>query len=81
VRITTELTRLKLPYAEPQGNFVFFDTGMPLARFTERMRARNILVGRRFAPYDNWCRITIGTESEVDAFLTALPAVTGRAAG
>jgi len=34
VRITTELTRLKLQYAEPQGNFVFFDTGMPLKRFT-----------------------------------------------
>src|SRR5215467_1748147 len=74
-RITTELTRLKLPYAEPQGNFVFFDTGMPLKRFTELMRARNILVGRRFAPYENWCRITIGTEPEVDSFLAALPAV------
>ncbi len=79
VRITTELARLKLRYAEPQGNFVFFDTGMPLKDFTERMRARNILVGRRFKPYDNWCRITIGTETEVDAFLAALPAVTGRA--
>ncbi|HUO19251.1 MAG TPA: histidinol-phosphate transaminase [Steroidobacteraceae bacterium] len=79
VRITTELVRLKLPYAEPQGNFVFFDTGMPLKRFTERMRARNILVGRRFPPFENWCRITIGTESEVEAFLAALPAVTGQA--
>jgi histidinol-phosphate aminotransferase len=79
VRITTELTRLGLPYAEPQGNFVFFDTGMPLKRFTELMRSRNILVGRHFAPYDNWCRITIGTEREVEAFLAALPAVTGRA--
>jgi histidinol-phosphate aminotransferase len=79
LRITTELSRLKLPYAEPQGNFVFFDTGMPLKRFTELMRARNILVGRRFAPYDNWCRITIGTEPEVEAFLSALPEVTGRA--
>lgn len=75
VRITTGLARLKLAYAEPQGNFVFFDTGMPLKRFTELMRARNILVGRRFAPYDSWCRITIGTETEVEAFLTALPAV------
>lgn len=75
VRITTALTALKLRYAEPQGNFVFFDTGMPLKRFTELMRERNILVGRRFAPYDSWCRITIGTEPEVDAFLNALPAV------
>jgi histidinol-phosphate aminotransferase len=71
-RITTELTRLKRRYAEPQGNFVFFDTGMPLDRFTALMRERNILVGRLFAPYDTWCRITIGTEPEVSAFLRAL---------
>jgi histidinol-phosphate aminotransferase len=71
-RITAELTRLKLRYADPQGNFVFFDTGMPLARFSELMRQRNILVGRQFPPYDSWCRITIGTEPEVTAFLGAL---------
>ena len=71
-RITAELTRLKLRYAEPQGNFVFFDTGMPLARFGDLMRQRNILVGRLFPPYDTWCRITSGTEPEVTAFLGAL---------
>jgi histidinol-phosphate aminotransferase len=78
-RITAELTRLKLRYAEPQGNFVFFDTGMPLTRFTELMRSRNILVGRLFPPYDTWCRITIGTEPEVEEFLGALRAVTTNA--
>ena len=75
-KITTELTKLGLRYAVPQGNFVFFDTGMPLAQFTERMKARNILVGRPFPPYDRWCRITIGTEPEVAAFLDALHSVT-----
>jgi histidinol-phosphate aminotransferase len=74
-RITKELTGLGLAYAEPQGNFVFFDTGKPLERFTELMKARNILVGRHFPPYDNWCRITIGTEPEVTAFLEALHAI------
>jgi histidinol-phosphate aminotransferase len=71
-RITAELGSLQLRYAEPQGNFVFFDTGMPLARFTSLMRERNILVGRLFPPYDTWCRISIGTEPEVTAFLKAL---------
>ena len=74
-KITAELTSLGLRYAVPQGNFVFFDTGMPLARFTELMQARNILVGRLFPPYDTWCRITIGTEPEVAAFLDALHSV------
>ncbi len=71
-RITAGLRDLKLRCAEPQGNFVFFDTGMPLARFTSLMRERNILVGRLFPPFDTWCRITIGTEPEVTAFLRAL---------
>ena len=74
-RITRELTGLGLAYAEPQGNFVFFNTGKPLERFTELMHARNILVGRPFPPYDTWCRITIGTEPEVTAFLQALHAI------
>jgi histidinol-phosphate aminotransferase len=79
-RITTGLTQLGLKYAVPQGNFVFFDTGMPLARFTELMKAHNILVGRLFPPYDTWCRITIGTEPEVTAFLDALHSVAARRA-
>ncbi len=74
-RITAELANLKLRCAEPQGNFVFFDTGMPLARFTTLMRERNILVGRPFPPFDTWCRVTIGTEPEVSAFLQALRAI------
>jgi histidinol-phosphate aminotransferase len=78
-RITGELTRMGLTYAQPQGNFVFFDTGTSLAQFTDFMKARNILVGRRFAPYDNWCRITVGTEPEVEAFLRGLRAYGGRA--
>jgi histidinol-phosphate aminotransferase len=71
-RIITELSRMGLSYAQPQGNFVFFDTGAALAQFSDFMKARNILVGRRFPPYDNWCRITIGTEPEVEAFLQGL---------
>ena len=74
LRITTQLAQLHLRYAEPQGNFVFFDTGMPLAVFSERMKARQVLVGRLFPPFDTWCRITVGTEGEVERFLGALVA-------
>jgi histidinol-phosphate aminotransferase len=63
-RITDELTRLGFAYAKPQTNFVFFDTGAPLERFDRFMKARNILV----------CRITIGTEPEVEAFIQGLQA-------
>jgi histidinol-phosphate aminotransferase len=73
-RITDELTRLGLGFAKPQTNFVFFDTGAPLERFDRFMKTRNILVGRLFPPYSNWCRITIGTEPEVEAFIQGLRA-------
>ena len=78
-RITEELTRLKRRYADPQGNFVFFDTGMPLGRFSELMLQRRILVGRHFAPYDSWCRITVGTEAEVHRFLRRLREISAAA--
>jgi histidinol-phosphate aminotransferase len=79
-RLTAELARLHLPYAEPHGNFVFFDTGAPISQFTEFMRHRNIAVGRRFPPYDNWCRVTIGTDPQVDAFIEGVRAFAGAAA-
>lgn len=73
-RLTAELARRHFPYAEPHGNFVFFDTGMPIKQFTEFMRQRNIAVARRFPPYDNWCRVTIGTDPQIDAFIEGLQA-------
>jgi histidinol-phosphate aminotransferase len=79
-RITDELTKLGLDFAKPQTNFVFFDTGAPLERFDRFMKTRNILVGRLFPPYTNWCRITIGTEPEVEAFIQGLRAYGGKRA-
>jgi histidinol-phosphate aminotransferase len=73
-RLTAELARLHFPYAEPHGNFVFFDTGVPIKQFTEFMLHRNIAVGRRFPPFENWCRITIGTEPQMEAFIAGVRA-------
>ena len=79
-RLTAELARLHFPYAEPHGNFVFFDTGVPIKQFTEFMQRRNIAVGRRFPPFENWCRVTIGTDPQIDAFIEGLQAFRARAA-
>jgi histidinol-phosphate aminotransferase len=73
-RLTAELARLHFPYAEPHGNFVFFDAGVPIKQFSEFMLHRNIAVGRRFPPFENWCRVTIGTDSQMDAFIAGVRA-------
>ena len=77
--ITNELAAQGLRYADAQGNFVFFDTGMPHERFAKAMLAEHVVVGRPFPPYANWCRITVGTETETAWFLQALRRI--RAAG
>jgi histidinol-phosphate/aromatic aminotransferase/cobyric acid decarboxylase-like protein len=38
------------------------------------MRHRNIVVARRFPPYENWCRVTIGTDPQIDAFIEGVRA-------
>jgi histidinol-phosphate aminotransferase len=74
MRVHGTIDKLGLPRTEAQGNFVFFDTRMPVERFRERMLAQGIKVGRRFEGYDTWSRVTIGRREEMDRFLAALPA-------
>lgn len=53
-------------------NFVFFDTGGPLADFAAAMRREGYLVGRPFPPYDTWCRVSMGTVAQMQGFAAAL---------
>jgi histidinol-phosphate aminotransferase len=64
-------------YAEPQGNFVFFHTGMPIQAFQEKMRARNVAVARPFPPLLDWARISVGTPEEMAMCHAALRKVLG----
>jgi len=76
-RVHAALDRMGRPHTDAQGNFVFFDTGMPVQQFRDRMLAKGIRVGRPFEGYDTWSRVTIGRREEVDLFLAALPGALG----
>lgn len=71
------LDELGCRYAVPQGSFVFFQTGRPITEFQAAMRAEGILVARPFAPLFDWCRITIGTEEEMNLAHAAIRKVLG----
>lgn len=71
------LDNLGCHYAVPQGSFVFFQTGRPIAKFQAAMRAEGILVARPFPPLLDWCRITIGTEEEMMRTHAAIRKVLG----
>jgi len=65
---------LGLRYTKSQANFVMFDTGTPVREFIAAMRQKNIAVGRPFAPYDTWCRVSMGKLEQMPQFLDALRA-------
>ena len=64
-------------YAEPQGNFVFFHTGMPIATFQAKMRAENVAIARPFPPLLDWARISIGKPEEMTMCHAALRKIFG----
>jgi histidinol-phosphate aminotransferase len=72
---TGALRQLQRPFVdEGRGNFVFFDTGAPVATFIAAMRTAGYLVGRRFPPYDTWARVSMGTVPQLQGFAAALAA-------
>jgi histidinol-phosphate aminotransferase len=82
--LCAQLTKDARPFIPSQANFIMLDMGTDVKPVIEQFRAHNIIVGRRFAAMPNFLRVTIGTQPETEAFLTALreisPAHPARAA-
>lgn len=92
VQVTSELDRLGVKYAEPQGAFVYFNSGLDAAVIQKHMRDRKILIGGgraevsetpRAAPpgrstAGTWCRVSLGTAEEMDLFLGELGKLLGK---
>ncbi len=82
--LCVQLTKDSRPFIPSQANFIMLDLGTDVKPIIKEFRARNIIVGRRFAAMPNFLRVTIGTQPETEAFLAALreisPANPARAA-
>ncbi|PIQ48181.1 MAG: aminotransferase [Cytophagales bacterium CG12_big_fil_rev_8_21_14_0_65_40_12] len=63
---------LGLEYIPSNTNFIFFKTGRDIKTFNKQMLENGVLVGRPFPPYNDWCRISMGTIEEVQVFNKAL---------
>jgi histidinol-phosphate aminotransferase len=55
---------LKRHFTQSNGNFVFFETGIPHGEFSAALLKRGVEIGRAFPPYDRWARISIGLPQE-----------------
>jgi len=67
-----ELTKDGRSFIPSEANFMMIDMGMDVQPIIEQFAARNILVGRRFPSMNNFLRVTVGTQPEIEAFVAAL---------
>jgi histidinol-phosphate aminotransferase len=62
--------------SNPQASFVFFEVGMPSKDFADKMMTEGVkVVGRSWPEYDNWTRICVGEDWELDRCDAALKKV------
>jgi histidinol-phosphate aminotransferase len=70
--LCTWLRGKKIPFIDPQANFLMIDVGRPVKEVGPQMLAQGIAVGRAFPPYDKLMRVSIGTDAEMVKFRAAL---------
>ncbi len=65
------------PFApNPQASFLFLDVGMPNKAFAAKMADEGVLVvGRTWAGFENWTRICVGEDWELDRCASAIKKV------
>jgi histidinol-phosphate aminotransferase len=73
--LCTWLRSKKIPFIDPQANFLMIDVGRPVKEVGPQMLAQGIAVGRTFPPYDKLMRVSIGTDAEMAKFRMALSKV------
>lgn len=71
----SELEKLGLKSIPSQANFIMFDCKKPVVPLIKAMKEKNVAVGRLFPAYPNHMRLTIGKQSEMEAFVTAFKQV------
>jgi histidinol-phosphate aminotransferase len=54
-----------------QANFFQVDVKRPGPEFAKAMTAEHIHIGRTWKAMPNYCRITVGTQPEMDKFMVA----------
>jgi histidinol-phosphate aminotransferase len=70
--LASELAKDGRTFIPSEANFMMIDMGTDVQPIIEQFAARNILVGRRFPSMNNFLRVTIGTQPEVETFVAML---------
>ncbi|MGB0037100.1 MAG: histidinol-phosphate transaminase [Candidatus Acidiferrales bacterium] len=69
--VTDQLGKDGWTVVPSEANFVMIDMGRDVRPIIQEFRTRNILVGRRFPSMGNFLRVSIGTQPDMESFLSA----------
>jgi histidinol-phosphate aminotransferase len=75
--LESALKETGLEHTDSHANFVFFNTGMDVRDFSEKMLKYGITVGRAFSPLHQWCRISTGKIEHMEEVRNALRSIYG----
>ena len=78
-RVVGQISELGYEVIPPETNFFLVNVGRETDPIRRAFRERNVEIGRRFPPMDEFLRISIGTEAEMDRFMEVWMEVVGPA--
>jgi histidinol-phosphate aminotransferase len=70
-KTTSELKALGYEVIPSQTNFFMVNVKKDVTAVAESFREKGILVGRKFPPMNEWLRVSVGTEEEMNRFMRA----------
>jgi histidinol-phosphate aminotransferase len=76
---TAELKKMGFQTIPSQANFIMIDVKRPVVPLIASLKHRKVEVGRLFRAMPNHLRLTIGTKTEMESFLSAFRGVTSPA--
>ena len=71
--VQATLKELGWKFVASEANFIFHEA--PIADYAAKLKAQHIIVGRAFAPFDGWNRLTLGTPEEMKVWAKAVLAL------
>ncbi len=76
-RITAFLRQRGVRVLDSQTNFVFYETGTNAQAYAALFEPHGFILGRPFAPLNNWCRLSVSTTENMDKFMAAYDGIVG----
>jgi histidinol-phosphate aminotransferase len=75
--VTSELKKSGFDSIPSEANFFMINLRRPASPIISQLRSREVEVGRLFPALPNFLRVTVGTQPQMEGFLTAFRAVVG----